>query len=444
MDIHLTKHFVVAPAVLAADRHPNDNPATVFLNGTKVGEALPVHLDRNLKRRSLMYWFPKPLQSGDIVGIRQRLETGADSYLEAEYRVSSFPTLSDIASIVVLPDWAIDAIEISNGSVSFSGWILPSRNRCSLDICVNDEQVRMLSIFPGREDVVKVWQSIGSLSRPLAMEGQIAVGDLHEEDLKFELKEDGRSFALSNVWFPTGKSRYPIPDEARRERVCGSSDKGIFLRSGFTNYHRLMTIIDSFLDSPANTSIRILDWGCGCGGIGRYLMHDNRWLYTGLDIDYDNIQWCKDNIDGHAFEVGPLRPPTRFCDDSFDVVLGHSVFTHLHEADQLLWLAELSRIISAQGIGIFTVLGVQAVAKVPLLQRDAEFLRSGFLFSEDHHVIGRLVGEESYYGTAYHHYGYIATMWSVYFDVLAYIPAGFSHQDVIVVRPKAYTNPQIK
>src|SRR5260370_6364467 len=154
------------------------------------------------------------------------------------------------------------------------------------------------------------------------MEGQMEV-DLDEDGLKFELKEDGRSFALSNFWFPTSKSRYPIPDDARRERVCGSSDKNIFLRSGFTNYHRLTTIIGSFAASPANTPIRILDWGCGCGGIGRYLMHDNRWVYVGLDIDYDNILWCKNNIDANAFEVGPLRPPTRFCDGSFDVVFGH-------------------------------------------------------------------------------------------------------------------------
>jgi 2-polyprenyl-3-methyl-5-hydroxy-6-metoxy-1,4-benzoquinol methylase len=437
MDIHhLTKHFVVAAAVPAADREPNENPATVFLNGTKVGAALPVHLDRNLEKRSLMYWFSNPLQSGDVVQIRQRLASGAYSYLEDEYRPLPFPALSDIGSIVVLPDWAVDAIKVSNGSVYFSGWILPSRNRCVLDVYVNDEQVRTLTIFSGREDVATVWQSICTLSRPLAMEGQLGVS-LDEDDLKFELKEDGRSFALSNYWFPRGKSRYRIPDGARRERVCGSSDKDIFLRSGFTNYHRLTIIIGSFLETHANTPFRILDWGCGCGSIGRYLMHDNRWVYTGLDIDYDNILWCKDNIDADAFEVGPLRPPTRFCEDSFDVVFGHSVFTHLREADQLLWLAELSRIMSAQGIGIFTVLGNQAIAKMPVLQRDAGFLNSGFLFSEDHHAIGRLVGEESYYGTAYHHYGYIAKKWSVYFDVLAYVPAGFSHQDVVVVRQKA-------
>jgi hypothetical protein len=78
MDIHrLTKHFVVASAVPAADREPNENPATVFLNGTKVGAALPVHLDRSLEKRSLMYWFPNPLQSGDVVQIRQRLASGA-------------------------------------------------------------------------------------------------------------------------------------------------------------------------------------------------------------------------------------------------------------------------------------------------------------------------------------------------------------------------------
>ena len=75
----------------------------------------------------------------------------------------------------------------------------------------------------------------------------------------------------------------------------------------------------------------------------------------GADIDSVNIDWCNDVLGWkNAVRVG-FDPPMPWADGFFDVVYGHSVFTHLSLKDQQAWIAELHRITQIGGF-VFTTI----------------------------------------------------------------------------------------
>ncbi|MCC6369141.1 MAG: class I SAM-dependent methyltransferase [Bryobacterales bacterium] len=118
---------------------------------------------------------------------------------------------------------------------------------------------------------------------------------------------------------------------------------------------------------------RILDVGCGCGRIARALAADQRLkelgiFYTGMDVDRDNIGWCRSHIarsnDHFSFYHADCYNPTYnpqgstaadayafpHPDSSCDVILLTSVLTHLLEQDLSNYLAEAARVLAPGGV----------------------------------------------------------------------------------------------
>src|SRR5262249_38393261 len=107
------------------------------------------------------------------------------------------------------------------------------------------------------------------------------------------------------------------------------------------------------------------------------------------------------------------------------------VFTHLDEARQDAWLAELRRVLAPGGYLLASVHGPHCWSGLPgpTVRRIREH---GFLFA-------RTGGDEGihpdWYQTAWHTQEYVEQHWSRFFEVAAYIPQGFnSYQDVVVGR----------
>jgi cyclopropane fatty-acyl-phospholipid synthase-like methyltransferase len=98
-------------------------------------------------------------------------------------------------------------------------------------------------------------------------------------------------------------------------------------------------------------SLRVLDFGCGCGRVMSYMggVAPASTIH-GSDIDGEAIAWCERIFRGEvkrgrfSFGVNQDRPPTAFDSGHFDLVYAISVFTHLPEDLQFQWLAELRRI----------------------------------------------------------------------------------------------------
>ncbi len=190
---------------------------------------------------------------------------------------------------------------------------------------------------------------------------------------------------------------------------------------------------------------RLLDFGCGCGRFIRHFgqLSDDVEIH-GTDIDPEMISWLKHNVPYGRFEVGPHQPPLPYPDHYFDLIINHSVFSHLDERLQDLWLAELRRITQPDGLVLLTVEGesswtrtVQASEQVGedygRWQRELE--SKGILFIRDDMYVGST--HPDFYHSTVHAPWYVFEHWTDYFDIAAYLPDGSISQDLVVLRRPA-------
>jgi SAM-dependent methyltransferase len=116
----------------------------------------------------------------------------------------------------------------------------------------------------------------------------------------------------------------------------------------------------------------VFDFGCGCGRHARKLIQQQPQpeRYVGIDLHAGMIRWCNEKL-------APLAPQFRFLhhdvynaglnpasraamadfpveDHAFDVVVAHSVFTHVVEEAALHYLAECARVLRPGGTLVST------------------------------------------------------------------------------------------
>jgi ubiquinone/menaquinone biosynthesis C-methylase UbiE len=105
--------------------------------------------------------------------------------------------------------------------------------------------------------------------------------------------------------------------------------------------------------------LKILEWGCGVARIIRHIpvYVDKDSIVYGADINTGMIEWNVNNIPNVTFQKIDYCPPTSFHDNQFNLVFALSVFTHIEVNFQAKWVAEIHRIISENGIFLFTTHG---------------------------------------------------------------------------------------
>ncbi len=230
------------------------------------------------------------------------------------------------------------------------------------------------------------------------------------------------------------RERFAFPPTDNIRRVIGDTSVERFAMGGaiiFKNAeHYFAEQGLSWSDFP-----RILDWGCGAGRLARYLLGESGCDVTGVDIDADNIGWCRTTYTGGAFQVVPLRPPTDLPSGSFDLVFGLSVVTHLQEQDQFLWLQELQRVTRP---GALVLLSVQGPTQFSYNKFPPHLFRrlqqEGYIDLCRDAALDAVVADKEYYRAAMHSRSYIVENWSRYFDVIAIVDAIAALQDFVVLR----------
>lgn len=124
-----------------------------------------------------------------------------------------------------------------------------------------------------------------------------------------------------------------------------------------------MSVIDSLV--PIKPHSKILEVGCAAGRLALPLLDylDNKvgGSYEGFDIKKDRIDWATNNISSSYknfrfrfldLQSGGVDGSTLsfpYEDKSFDLIIFHSVFTHLLEPEALNYLAESTRVLSESG-----------------------------------------------------------------------------------------------
>ena len=166
--------------------------------------------------------------------------------------------------------------------------------------------------------------------------------------IKTELSQLRESLQLYN------QINIPPPELLQRRIVGGFFDD--FISSGYRNVNEFAEAL-----KPQGKSIgdfaSVLDFGCGCGRVFMAIHFSYpKVKISGSDIDDEAINYCHKHFSSFGdFRLNPTNGPSSFADNSFDFVYGISVFTHLPEDMQMIWLEDLYRITKENAYLILTV-----------------------------------------------------------------------------------------
>jgi SAM-dependent methyltransferase len=176
----------------------------------------------------------------------------------------------------------------------------------------------------------------------------------------------------------------PDPGPELIERVAGIHDRDGFLASGresVLELERTLAIADRSLDSFES----ILDFGCGCGRMLLWMAQLGRVrALHGTDIDAEAIAWCREHLPYARVSVNTADPPLPYADGAFDLVFNHSVFSHIDERRQDMWLTELQRVARPGALLVLSVHGEAALPQAAWTIRD-RLERDGIAFIENSH-----------------------------------------------------------
>lgn len=251
----------------------------------------------------------------------------------------------------------------------------------------------------------------------------------------------------------------PFPPTDLMTNTSGLSEQRDFASHGADIYDALSRASDR----PLTAFQSILDFGCGCGRLAR-LFAGHPGQIQGCDIDARHVNWINDNLRFMRAKVSRVVPPIPFANDEFDAVISISIFTHLTEASQDSFLAELHRVCQPEGRLFLTVHGERALqraldepriramldmAEQPFQQARADFMdgKHGFVLQHGHltttvagaHQNGssaKAVDEPFEYGISFTPEAYIREHWAKWFEVLDYRVGGIhDFQDIVVLRP---------
>lgn len=186
-----------------------------------------------------------------------------------------------------------------------------------------------------------------------------------------------------------------------------------------------------------HTGTQVLDFGCGCGRTISWLMrsHPETHFY-GCDVDSEAISWCREHLGAGDFLANKALTPLPYDSGHFDVIYCFSVFTHLSESMQDVWLDELRRILKPGGLLIITVHGINATRG--LTSEDRWALESSGILHKTSQKLRGFVPE--WYHTTWHSRAYITFRLAKQFDRVSYVEIQDGLQDC-AVGTKPYEGP---
>lgn len=222
-----------------------------------------------------------------------------------------------------------------------------------------------------------------------------------------------------------------VPPPFLRYRVDGSIRLGHFLSVG----EQVVADMQSALATVGRdlASFRdVLDFGCGCGRVLRFLrdrVAPGSNLH-GTDIDRDAIRWCRKRLSYGTFSANGGLPPLDAADGAFDFVYAISVFTHLDADRQRAWAAELARVTRPGGVVLLTVHGPACAERFGTEGQD-RLGDEGFLFAPTDSIRGFF---PAWYQASYQTPEYARAAFGESFTVLGQIPGGVcGYQDIVLL-----------
>ncbi len=234
-------------------------------------------------------------------------------------------------------------------------------------------------------------------------------------------------------------------------KIVAAPSESVFLWSGLKDAKMCADYFKRFQKKTNSDSVKILDFGCGCGRTTRFLQEIQQFDVYGSDINRLLVNWCQDNLEMVTTLDNDVSPPLKFDDGQFEFVYSLSIFTHLSEHPMLAWMHEMARVVADDGIVLITSHGYpaidiicQSIQHQQMFQiKEADAVKLHDTFESKQFVYRPLsadivsaanAGED--YGNSFTHESYIRSRWtSDVFDVIEFVPGGMrGWQDVTILR----------
>lgn len=338
----------------------------------------------------------------------------------------------------LLPRGVFDRVEYHNGELSINGWMLLIDKRLNnILVFINKEYTCDAEIIE-REDVARAFKfiphskysgfNISLKKKDQEMNGLIEISLIGVAD-------GVRSGKLATCFSREVAASLSSPPVSLMKRVSSSEDKIYFMTSSFKSYYDFWSLACKYVDPKQIKTV--LDWGCGCGRMTKvFLKLSGIPEIHGCDIDAEAIDWCEKNNTNIHFTVIPPEPPTGYPDNYFDLVISHSVLTHLTKDMQLDWLNEMKRIIKPRGFLLTSIHGEFATYfSFPNTNtKRSEILKDGICDKiKDPYLDG--IAPRDYYRLTYQSQEYTKKVYGKIFEVLDYVESGsLNFQDIVVMQ----------
>lgn len=227
-----------------------------------------------------------------------------------------------------------------------------------------------------------------------------------------ELEADDAAFRREGA--PDG---LPLPPPEAMALVMGNYAARPFYESGLLGAEGVRFVLERN-DLAIERFGAILDFGCGCGRVIRHWHGLRGPRVHGSDYNPYLVAWCAGALPFARFTTNALAPPLADDASSFDLIYAKSVFTHLSEAMQDAWLAELKRVTKPGGFLVITLNGETSFAR----RRDDLPPRRRAIFESG----ARLVLREHFEGTnacaAFHPEAYVRAVFADGLRVVDHLP----------------------
>lgn len=338
------------------------------------------------------------------------------------------PTVADYRQLTVFPlGWLrMSAQSTGKKILKISGILSPPLHRREvMQLTANGRPIESITYGLSNPD----YSFLGSI----AFEGELELSEFEGDDvIRFAstfISDNTPATPFYHDWFwPLKDQFFPMPALEHMQRI-GATDPNWFRFSGATFVNKLEEIV------PRSNfaSMDVLDWGSGCGRLTRHLLSQGFKSVSGFDIDPINIAWCNSNLPDAQFyqvDVNNLSG----LPGGFDLIVGHSVFTHLTEADQYIWLAKLNSLLKPGGMAIVTIMGsTSAILEGMEFERYCSLQKTGFWdcgWQED----GVDMLSPGYYRRIFHTFDYVLKNWPGFLEVAAIMDGFSDHQAAVVLR----------
>lgn len=162
----------------------------------------------------------------------------------------------------------------------------------------------------------------------------------------------------------------PMPSGDLMVGVAGTPNREWFSTSGRRDAGLFTQTAARHGVDVADRSV-VVELGCGCGRISRWLAPDvvgGQGRFLGFDINGRMAAWCAANLAGE-YGHNRMLPPLACPAGTADLLYAYSVFTHLREPTTIRWLEETARVLRPGGLALLTFhdetyAGFQAPAEV--------------------------------------------------------------------------------